>query len=90
MSIQQRGNMPTGLGAIVYPKLSHVGIVVANIDEADRDATSRLGLPRVVRRETLHFTDALYRGTPISFAAIFGYVEMGNTSLELIQPAPRA
>ena len=78
--------MPTGLGAFVYPKLSHVGIVVANMDEADRDVTSRFGLPRVVRRDTLHFTDALYRGTTISFAAVFGYVEMGNTSLELIQP----
>jgi hypothetical protein len=78
--------MPTGLKAIVYPKLSHVGIVVSNMDEADGDNNSRFGLPRVVRRETLHFADAVYRGTRISFAADFGYVEMGNTSLELIQP----
>lgn len=78
--------MPTGLGAFVYPKLSHVGIVVANMDEADRDAASRFGLPRLVRRATLQFPDALYRGTRISFAAVFGYVELGNTSFELIQP----
>jgi hypothetical protein len=34
----------------------------------------------------LRFADALYRGTRISFAAEFAYVELGNTSLELIQP----
>jgi methylmalonyl-CoA/ethylmalonyl-CoA epimerase len=78
--------MPTGLEAIIYPKLSHVGIVVRNMDEADGDNNSRFGLPRVVRRDTLHFADAVYRGRRISFAADFGYVEMGNTSLELIQP----
>jgi catechol 2,3-dioxygenase-like lactoylglutathione lyase family enzyme len=78
--------MPTGLEAIAYPKLNHVGVVVANMDEADRDVTSRFGLAGIVRRATLHFADALYRGTRISFAADFGYVELGNTSLELIQP----
>jgi methylmalonyl-CoA/ethylmalonyl-CoA epimerase len=78
--------MATGLEAIVYPKLSHVGIVVASMDEAGRDAASRFGFPGIVRRATLHFADALYRGRRISFAADFGYVELGNTSLELIQP----
>src|SRR3569833_936561 len=56
------------------------------MDEADRDVPSRFGLPGIVRRATLHFADALYRGTRISFAALFCYVELGNTSLELIQP----
>jgi methylmalonyl-CoA/ethylmalonyl-CoA epimerase len=83
---QVRGSMATGLEGIVYPKLSHVGIIVGNMDAAGRDASARLGLPGIVRRATLHFADALYRGTRISFAADFGYVEMGNTSLELIQP----
>jgi catechol 2,3-dioxygenase-like lactoylglutathione lyase family enzyme len=78
--------MPTNLEAIVYPKLSHVGIVVGDMAEVGRDVTSRFGLPGIVRRETLRFADALYRGTRISFAADFGYVELGNTSLELIQP----
>ena len=78
--------MPTGLEAIVYPKLSHVGIIVGNMDEADRELAARFGLPRVVRRATLYFEDAMYRGARISFGADFGYVEMGNTSLELIQP----
>jgi catechol 2,3-dioxygenase-like lactoylglutathione lyase family enzyme len=81
--------MATGLEGIIYPKLSHVGIVVRSLDAAGRDATARLGLAGVVRRATLHFTDALYRGTRISFAADFAYVEMGNTSLELIQPIGR-
>ena len=78
--------MPTDLEAIVYPKLSHVGIIVKNMDEADRELASRLGLPGIARRATLHFTDALYRATHISFAALFGYVDLGNTFLELIQP----
>jgi len=78
--------MPAGLGANVYPQLSHVGIVVANMDEADRDAAARFGLPHLVRRATLQFPDTLYRGTRVSFAAIFAYVELGNTSFELIQP----
>src|SRR3954467_7144852 len=78
--------MPANLEAIVYPKLNHVGIVVGNMDQADRDAASRFGLPGIARRETLRFVDALYRGTRISFAADFGYVELDNTSLELIQP----
>jgi catechol 2,3-dioxygenase-like lactoylglutathione lyase family enzyme len=78
--------MPTGLEAIVYPKLSHVGIIVENLDDADRELTSRFGLPGIARRATLHFTGALYRATHISFGADFGYVDLGNTLLELIQP----
>jgi hypothetical protein len=78
--------MPTGLEAIVYPNLNHAGIVVADMDVAGRDVAARFGLPGIVRRSTLRFADALYRGTRISFAADFGYLELGNTSLELIQP----
>ena len=80
------GRMQTGLEGIVYPQLNHVGFVVRDMDDAAREAGSRLGLPGLVRRSTLRFEGALYRGTPISFAADFGYVELGNTSLELIQP----
>jgi catechol 2,3-dioxygenase-like lactoylglutathione lyase family enzyme len=78
--------MPTNLAAIAYPRLNHVGIVVSDMAEVGRDVAARFGLPGIVRRETLRFADAVYRGTRISFAADFGYVELGNTSLELIQP----
>jgi hypothetical protein len=78
--------MPTHLEAIAYPKLNHVGFVVENMEAVGRGITLHFGLPAVVRRETLHFSGALYRDTRVSFAADFGYVELGNTSLELIQP----
>lgn len=70
----------------VYPNLNHVGIVVENISKAGSDDSHRFGLGKVVDRNTLHVEDALYRGRKVSFAAEFGFIDLGNTSLELIQP----
>ena len=74
------------LFAQTYPKLNHVGIVVRDIDQASRDNSNRFGLNAVFRRITLHIENALYQGKTVTFSAEFGFIELGNTMLELIQP----
>lgn len=72
--------------AQVYPNLNHVGVVVENISKAGRDDSNRFGLGNIAGRNTLHVEDALYRGKKVSFSAEFGFIDLGNTSIELIQP----
>jgi hypothetical protein len=69
-----------------YPNLNHVGIVVRDIDQAGRDNSNRFGLSAIARRFTLHVENAFYRGKTVTFSAEFGFIELGNTMLELIQP----
>jgi catechol 2,3-dioxygenase-like lactoylglutathione lyase family enzyme len=69
-----------------YPNLNHVGIVVRDIDQAWRDNSNRFGLSAVIRRFTLRIENALYQGKTVNFSAEFGFIELGNTMLELIQP----
>ena len=69
-----------------YPNLNHVGVVVRDIDQAERDNSNRFGLSAIARRFTLHIENALYRGKTVTFSAEFGFIELGNTMLELIQP----
>jgi hypothetical protein len=69
-----------------YPNLNHVGVVVRDIDQAGRDNSNRFGLSAIARRFTLHIENALYQGKTVTFSAEFGFIELGNTMLELIQP----
>jgi catechol 2,3-dioxygenase-like lactoylglutathione lyase family enzyme len=69
-----------------HPNLNHVGVVVRDIDKAERDNSNRFGLSAIARRFTLHIENALYQGKTVTFSAEFGFVELGNTMLELIQP----
>ncbi len=69
-----------------YPNLNHVGVVVRDIDQAARDNSNHFGLSAIARRFTLHIENALYQGKTVSFSAEFGFIELGNTMLELIQP----
>jgi Glyoxalase/Bleomycin resistance protein/Dioxygenase superfamily len=69
-----------------YPSLNHVGVVVRDIDQAGRDNSNRFGLSAIARRFTLHIENALYQGKTVTFSAEFGFTELGNTMLELIQP----
>jgi hypothetical protein len=69
-----------------YPNLNHVGVVVRDIDQAERDNSNRFGLSAIASRFKLHIENALYRGKTVTFSAEFGFVELGNTMLELIQP----
>ena len=69
-----------------YPNLNHVGVVVRDIDQAERDNSNRFGLSAIARRFTLNIENALYQGKTVSFSAEFGFIELGNTMLELIQP----
>ena len=69
-----------------YPNLNHVGVVVRDIDQAERDNSNRFGLSAIASRFTLHIENALYQGKTVTFSAEFGFVELGNTMLELIQP----
>ncbi|HJU33903.1 MAG TPA: VOC family protein [Nitrososphaera sp.] len=69
-----------------YPNLNHVGVVIRDIDQAERDNSNRFGLSAITRRFTLHVEDAHYQGKTVTFSAEFGFIELGNTMLELIQP----
>ena len=69
-----------------YPNLNHVGVVVRDIDQAERDNSNRFGLSAIARRFTLNIQNALYQGKTVTFSAEFGFIELGNTMLELIQP----
>jgi catechol 2,3-dioxygenase-like lactoylglutathione lyase family enzyme len=69
-----------------YPNLNHVGVVVRDIDQAERDNSNRFGLSAIARRFTLHIENALYLGKTVTFSAEFGFVELGNAMLESIQP----
>jgi hypothetical protein len=44
-----------------YPNLNHVGVVVRDIDLAERDNSNRFGLSTIARRFTLHIENALYQ-----------------------------
>jgi methylmalonyl-CoA/ethylmalonyl-CoA epimerase len=70
----------------MYPKLHHVGIVVRDIDRAGSDNSAYFGLGDLVGRFTMQTDNALYRGKRVSYGAEFGFIELGNTLLELIQP----
>ncbi len=70
----------------LYPNLHHVGVVVRDINQAGRDNTERFGLGAVVRRTTLHVENALYRGKRVTYSAEFGFIDLGNAVIELIQP----
>jgi hypothetical protein len=69
-----------------YPNLNHVGTVVRDIDQAGRDNSKYFGLSPIATRFKLRIENALYRGKTVTFSAEFGFVELGNTMLELIQP----
>jgi len=69
-----------------YPNLNHVGIIVRDIDQAARDNSNYFGLGAIARRLTLHIENAVYRGKTVTFSAEFGFIELGNSMLELIQP----
>jgi catechol 2,3-dioxygenase-like lactoylglutathione lyase family enzyme len=70
----------------LYPHLHHVGIVVRDLEAAGHDDSAWFGLGDVVGRFTLHAERARYRGDEVTFAAEFGFLDLGNTQLELIQP----
>src|SRR5215212_822703 len=78
--------MSDNLLARKYPNLNHVGVVVRDIDQAGRDNSNRFGLRAIARSFTLHIENALYQGKTVTFSAEFGFIELGNTMLELIQP----
>jgi catechol 2,3-dioxygenase-like lactoylglutathione lyase family enzyme len=78
--------MPEHREVLMYPNLHHVGVIVRDMNEAGRDNSKRFGLGDVVRRMTLHLEGALYRGRRITFSAEFGFIDVGNTVIELIQP----
>jgi len=78
--------MPTESPGTTIPNLHHVGVIVRDMDAAARDNGARFGLGGVVRRVTMRFENALYRGERITYSAEFGFQDLENTTVELIQP----
>jgi methylmalonyl-CoA/ethylmalonyl-CoA epimerase len=67
------------------PALFHVGFVVADLEAAGADYERRYGIP-VERVFDLTVEDAELDGAPARFSARYGFLPLGNTDLELIQP----
>ena len=67
------------------PPLYHVGIVVADLEGAGRDLERRYGHAQE-RVFDLQVEDALVHGRRRSFSARYGFIPLGNTDIELIQP----
>jgi hypothetical protein len=77
-------SIPSAGAAI--PDLHHVGVIVRDMDAAARDNVARFGLGGLVRRSTMRFENAIYRGERITYSAEFAFHDLGNTTIELIQP----
>ena len=71
--------------APTLPPLYHVGIVVADLRSAGGDFERRYGHAQE-RVFDLQVEDALVQGRRQSFSARYGFVPLGNTDIELIQP----
>jgi len=67
------------------PPLYHVGIVVADLQTAGGDFEQRYGRAQE-RIFDLDVEDALVQGRRRSFSARYGFIALGNTDIELIQP----
>jgi catechol 2,3-dioxygenase-like lactoylglutathione lyase family enzyme len=67
------------------PPLYHVGLVVADLEAAGVDFGSRFGLTQE-RVMDIPVEDALLDGEPRSFSARYGFLQVGGTEVELIQP----
>lgn len=67
------------------PALFHVGIVVADLEAAERDYGRLHGLS-AERRMDVRVEGALFHGNPVAFSARYVFLPLGNTELELIQP----
>jgi hypothetical protein len=78
--------MPIPTPAAATLDLHHVGVIVRDMDAAARDNVARCGLGSLVRRSTMRFDNALYRGERITYSAEFAFHDLGNTAIELIQP----
>jgi hypothetical protein len=78
--------MPIDAPGKPSPNLHHIGVIVRDIDAAARDNAARCGLKGLVRRRTLRFENALYRGQRVTFSAEFAFHDLENTAIELIQP----
>jgi len=71
-----------------FPALQHVGIIVGDMDKALADVRVRFGLDpsRVIVRQTVQVTDALYQGRKVDYAFEVSLVELGNSQIEYIRP----
>lgn len=69
-----------------YPSVHHIGIVVADMDGADRYVREKLGLAGLVRRTRLDLTGVLYLGQEVSYSAEFAFAVHEGSELEFIQP----
>lgn len=67
------------------PELFHVGFVVPDLAAAGADYERRYGV-EVERVFDLTVEDAQFDGGPATFSARYGFLPVGNTDLELIQP----
>jgi len=68
--------------------VTQIGIIVHNLEETAQ-AWSRLldvPFPKIIVTESLEFTHAQYQGRPTSALAKLAFFELGQVTLELIEP----
>jgi glyoxalase/bleomycin resistance protein/dioxygenase superfamily protein len=71
--------------APMLPALYHVGIVVHDLQASGEDFLHRYALDQD-RIMDLTVENASFRDQPASFSARYGFLPVGNTEIELIQP----
>jgi methylmalonyl-CoA/ethylmalonyl-CoA epimerase len=68
-----------------FPAIHHVGIVVRDI-ESTVEAYKRRGISGDLNIFDITFPEARYRGQRLSFSARYGFIDVGETKIELCQP----
>lgn len=69
-------------------RVMQVGLVVADIDQAARDWALLLGVepPAIIITDTVDLAHTAYQGQPTPAQAKLAFFNLGQVSLELIQP----
>jgi hypothetical protein len=67
------------------PVMDHVGIIVRDADKEADKLVANFGAT-IKNKVTMDFPIVIYRGNTLSYSAYFVFVNMGNATIEYIQP----
>ncbi len=78
----------TNPAEIRISQLTQVGIVVKDVEKVAQEYWNILGVGpwNIVTLSPPQFRDQVYRGKPTSYVGKFGFAQMGQVELELLQP----
>lgn len=67
------------------PRLSHIGILVRDVEEAVKNNSARFGLGGIDSQVKVQIENALYRNERVSFEVEYSFIKLDNTEIELVQ-----